>query len=100
MFQSTIGRTRVPIFGRDAVSPLAESSRIASRTAVRETPNSAWMRGSVGQRVAGLVLAGDDPAADRAGDGLRETSLPVADRRRMRVTDEIPSSGDSGGARP
>ena len=35
MFQSAIGRTRVPILGRDAVSPLAESEpyRLADRRA-------------------------------------------------------------------
>ena len=54
MFQSTVGRTRVPIFGRDDVSPLADRRRIASRTAVRETPNSSWMRGSVGSVSPGL----------------------------------------------
>ncbi len=54
MFQSTVGRTRVPILGREDVSPLADSSRIASRTAVRETPNSSWMRGSVGSVSPGL----------------------------------------------
>ena len=48
MFQSDIGRMRVPIFGRETVRPFAERRRIASRTAVRETPNSSWMRGSVG----------------------------------------------------
>src|SRR5579863_6322083 len=53
MFQSDIGRTRVPIFGREMVRPLADSRRIASRTAVRETPYSAWMRGSVGSASPG-----------------------------------------------
>ena len=54
MFQSPAGRTRVPILGRDAVNPLADSSRIASRTAVRETPNSACTSGSVGNVSPGL----------------------------------------------
>ncbi len=60
------------------VSPLADSRRIASRTAVRETPNSSWMLRLGRQRLAGLVVAGDDAPADRAGDHFGQASLSAA----------------------
>ena len=85
MFQSTVGRTRVPIFGRDEVRPLAERGVIASRTAVRETPNSSWMRGSVGSVSPGLYLPGNNPPADRPGDHFRKTALPAAVAAYVRV---------------
>src|SRR6185295_7683432 len=56
MFHCVIGRTRVPTFGREWVRPLADKRRIASRTAVRDTPNSSWMRGSVGRMSLGRYL--------------------------------------------